>query len=168
MKRKSVLKNNLDWYLHHCWRAQRRGTKHFFRSKETVSESSSSSACIPSISYTASWIRIRRKIPTVISQQQKGCYIVRSHVMLRPVHKLCELWVLGYPLPLSMPRFCLVLTGWNIEQAPVFMSPQAYRQSLAPCNVFQSIKNRKGAFPPCAACLFYNSSYCKNLSILYL
>lgn len=48
----------------------------FLRSKEAVSESSSSSACIPSISHTASWTRIRRQIPTVIREQQRSCYIV--------------------------------------------------------------------------------------------
>lgn len=55
-----------------------KGQRSFVRSKEAVSESSSWSACIPSISCTASWTRIRRQIPTVISQQQRGCYIVWS------------------------------------------------------------------------------------------
>ena len=41
-----------------------------------VGESSSPPACIPSISCTASWTGIRKQIPTVISQQQRGCYIV--------------------------------------------------------------------------------------------
>lgn len=71
----------------------RRDSTVFFRSKEAVSESSSWSACIPSISCTASWTRIRRQIPTVISQQQRGCYIVWSCVMPGPLCRLCCLWI---------------------------------------------------------------------------
>lgn len=70
-----------------------KGQRSFVRSKEAVSESSSWSACIPSISCTASWTRIRRQIPTVISQQQRGCYIVWSCVMLGPLCRLCCLWI---------------------------------------------------------------------------
>lgn len=132
-----------------------RGQSSFVRSKEAVSESSSWAACFPSISCTASWTRIRRQIPAVISQQQRGCDIVWSRVMLRP---LCASYVdCGYEvvapgassiqvLP-SAHRLKYWIGSWFFF-CFFFMSPQAYMQSLGPCNVFQSIKSRKGAFCP--------------------
>lgn len=172
----SEVKHELGWYLHHCWRVWKHRDKGFFfffsRSEEAVSESSSLSSCIPSISHTASWTRIGRQISTVISQQQRGCYIVWSRVILGPLWLLCGLWVWG------CPHRCRLSTGfalcWLAELLNrlldlffLLMSPQAYMQSLAPCNVFQSIKSWKGGFFAHAPCLFYNSSHFKNPSILH-
>lgn len=124
-----------------------------FRSEEAVSESSSLSSCIPSISHTASWTRIGRQISTVISQQQRGCYIVWSRVILGPLWLPCGLWVWGCPhrcrlSPGFAPCWLAELLNRLLDLFFLFMSPQAYMQSLALCNAFQSIKAGRGAILP--------------------
>lgn len=139
----------------------------FYRPTQVVSRPASLTACIPSISCTASWTGIRRQIPRVISEQQRGCYTVQTM-------GLCASYVdyKGAPPTTSREpspaRFCPVFSGWNIGQASGwFMSPQAYLQSLAPYNVFQSIKGRKGALCTCSLFVLQPQPLLKSLQCLH-
>lgn len=51
------------------------------------------SPCVPSLSCAASWSKIRRRIPTVISQQQRRRHVARRRAILGHLCEVCGLWV---------------------------------------------------------------------------
>lgn len=150
----------------------------FYRSKEAVSESSSLSACIPSISRSASWTTIRRQVPAVISEQQRGGAALFRIVWCRRASVNWKVWSCRrktshhhHHQVLSSSRFCLLRAGSNVEQAPASFSLFIFGSGFAACNVSQYIKSRKGIWGweggrwglgggAHAFCLFYSGGHC--------